>query len=103
MIYGALAYPTHTPLGSPALPTPRPFGERASKGGASPLCGEAWKLPDSGRGREAYLCSGKPTAKADGHAHGGPVGPLFFLGALFHEFSSRFSGEVLGGSVSLGV
>jgi len=80
----------------------RLLGERASKG-AVPLCGEAWKLPDSGRGREPYLCSRKPTAKADGYAHGGPVGPLFFLGALFHEFSRRFSGEALGCSVSLGV
>ena len=58
---------------------PRLSGEWAAKGGASPPCGEAWKLPDSGRGRERYLCGRKATAKAAGCTHGGPVGPLFFL------------------------
>ena len=46
----------------------------------APPCGEAWKLPDSGRGRERYLCGRKATAKAAGCTHGGPKGRFSFCG-----------------------
>ena len=69
---------------------PRLSGEWAAKGGASPPCGEAWKLPDSGRGREPYLCGRKATAKAAIAPMAARWGRFSFWGHFSTSFPDAF-------------
>jgi hypothetical protein len=79
----------------------RLFGERASKG-RCPYVERRGNFPIAvGAGSRIFVVENRPRKRPG--VLMAALRAAFLFGALFHEFSRRFSGEAVGGSVSLGV